>query len=54
MHEAILYGLKKSFYSNEDISKTVLELEEKVTDGKKSPFTAANELLDTYFKKNIS
>jgi len=50
MHEAILYALKKNFYSNEDINKTVRELEEKVTDGKISPFTAANELLSTYFK----
>ncbi|MGB3364761.1 MAG: methylmalonyl Co-A mutase-associated GTPase MeaB [Thermodesulfobacteriota bacterium] len=54
MHEAILYGLKKSFYSNEEINKAVLKLEEKVTEGKKSPFTAANELLNTYFNKNIS
>ncbi|TFG76610.1 MAG: methylmalonyl Co-A mutase-associated GTPase MeaB [Thermodesulfobacteriales bacterium] len=53
MHEAILYGLKKSFYSNEDINKTVLELEKKVIEGEKSPFTAANELLAKYFK-NIS
>jgi len=53
MHEAILYGLKKSFYSNEDIKKTVLELEKKVIEGEKSPFTAANELLAKYFK-NIS
>jgi LAO/AO transport system kinase len=53
MHEAILYGLKKSFYSNEDINKTVLELEKKVIEGEKSPFIAANELLAKYFK-NIS
>jgi LAO/AO transport system kinase len=53
MHEAILYGLKKSFYSNEAINKTVLELEKKVIEGEKSPFTAANELLAKYFK-NIS
>ncbi|MEK6223452.1 MAG: methylmalonyl Co-A mutase-associated GTPase MeaB [Thermodesulfobacteriales bacterium] len=53
MHEAILYGLKKNFYSNEDINKTVLELEKKVIEGEKSPFTAANELLAKYFK-NIS
>jgi len=53
MHEAILYALKRNFYSNEDINKTVRELEEKVTDGQISPFTAANELLSAYFK-NIS
>jgi len=50
MHEAILYALKRSFYSNADINKTVLDLEKKVAEGKKSPFTAAKELLNTYFK----
>ncbi len=50
MHETILYGLEKSFYSNEDISKIVSELESEVTQGEKSPFTAAQELLNNYFK----
>ena len=53
MHEAILYGLKENFYSNKEITKTLIELEKQVTQGKKSPFAAADELLNTYFK-NIS
>lgn len=54
MHEAIFYGLKKSFYSNQDIKKTMSELEKKVIEGQESPFTAANELLKAYFNKNGS
>ncbi len=50
MHEAILYGLKENFYSNEQIKSALLKLEEQVTQGKKSPFAAAQELLTTYFK----
>lgn len=50
MHESILYGLEKSFYSKEDISQIVNKLETEVVKGEKSPFTAAQELLDTYFK----
>jgi len=50
MHEAILYRLKNSFYSNEQIQRTLIELEKQVTQGKKSPFAAADELLNTYFK----
>jgi hypothetical protein len=50
MHEAILYGLKSSFYSNEQIQKALLKLEKQVTQGKKSPCAAAEELLSKYFK----
>ncbi len=50
MHEAILYGLKGSFYSNEQIQQALLKLEKQVTKGKKSPFAAADELLSKYFK----
>lgn len=54
MHEAILYGLKNSFYSNQHIGIALLELEQEVIEEKKSPFAAANELLKTYFNKNNS
>lgn len=50
MHEAILYGLKSSFYSSEQIQKALLKLEKQVTQGKKSPFAAADGLLSKYFK----
>lgn len=49
MHESISHSLKKNFYSSEEINKTLLDLEQKVAQGKESPFTAANELLETYF-----
>ena len=50
MHESVLYGLEKSFYSKEDIVEIISKLEAEVISGKKSPFTAAQELLDTYFQ----
>ena len=50
MHESIVYGLEKSFYSREEINNIVSKLEIEVVKGEKSPFTAAQELLDTYFK----
>ena len=52
MHESILYGLEKSFYSKEDIHKIVSKLEMEVVKGEKSPFTAAQQLLDAYFKNS--
>jgi len=52
MHEAILFGLEKSFYSTGSILKTISDLEQEVVDGQRSPFAAADELLNTYFKKN--
>lgn len=50
MHEAIINGLKENFYSNEHIKSALLALEEQVTQDKKSPFAAADELLAAYFK----
>lgn len=50
MHEAILHGLKQSFYSTDSIQKALYDLEREVVDGKKSPFAAADELLHAYLK----
>ncbi len=50
MHESILYGLEKSFYSEKEITEIISELEKEVIQGEKSPFTAAQELLEKYFK----
>ncbi len=50
MHESILYGLEKSFYSEEEVTKIVAELEKEVVQGKTSPYAAAQELLERYFK----
>ena len=52
MHEAILLGLEQSFYSTGNIVKSISDLEQEVVDGHKSPFAAADELLNSYFKKH--
>lgn len=49
MHESILNSLEKNFYSNDEINKTLSDLEKKVTQGKENPFAAANQLLEKYF-----
>lgn len=50
MMETIQQHLKQHFYEDETISKKVITEKEAVNKGEKSPFTAAMELLDFYFK----
>ncbi|MEM7009047.1 MAG: methylmalonyl Co-A mutase-associated GTPase MeaB [Thermodesulfobacteriota bacterium] len=50
MHESIVYGLEQNFYSKDDIAKVVSELEQEVQSGEKSPFSAAQELLNSYLQ----
>lgn len=49
MHETIIDSLKNNFYQNHETKVKIKELEEKVVDGKMSPFAAAKQLLDNYF-----
>jgi LAO/AO transport system kinase len=49
MHETILESLKNHFYQNSDNKKLINEYEQKVLEGKISPFEAAQVLLDRYF-----
>lgn len=51
LYETIDEAIKNHFYSNENITKALPELQEKVLDNKISSFVAANELLELYFKK---
>jgi len=49
MHETILESLKNHFYQNPDNKELIKEYEQKVLDGKISPFEAAQLLLNRYF-----
>ena len=49
MHESILERLKSHFYENNHIKQQIDLVEEKVLRGETSSFTAAGNLLDTYF-----
>jgi LAO/AO transport system kinase len=48
LHERILELLKKEFYSNPSIANKLKELEQSVIAGVKSPFNAAQELIDLH------
>ncbi len=50
MYESINEQLKKHFYSNSNIKEIILQTEKDVVEGNKSSFTAAQELLNSYFK----
>ncbi len=50
MHETILESLKSNFYNDAVRKKQIKEFEKNVLEGKISPFEAAQELLDKYFK----
>lgn len=50
MEESIREQLQDDFYSNETIKKEILQLESEVQNGTKSPFQAANQLIDLYRK----
>jgi LAO/AO transport system kinase len=50
LHEQILELLKKDFYSNPTIASKLKELEKNVVSGSKSPFNAAQELINLYHK----
>lgn len=50
MYETINDALKSSFYNSKDIQEYIAMIEKNVLDDKLSSFTAANELLDRYFK----
>lgn len=49
MYETINEALKSSFYHNPTIEPLIAEMEARVLEEKTSSFTAAHELLDTYF-----
>lgn len=49
MHETIRESLKNHFYQNPDNRKLINEYEQKVLEGKISPFEAAQVLLNRYF-----
>jgi LAO/AO transport system kinase len=51
--ETINDRLKSNFYDNENIKKMILENSELISKNEKSPFEAANELLDFYFGDKI-
>ena len=53
MMETINDRLKSHFYDNENIKKMILENSELISKNEKSPFEAANELLDFYFGEKI-
>jgi LAO/AO transport system kinase len=53
MMETINDRLKSNFYDNENIKKMILENSELISKNEKSPFEAANELLDFYFGDKI-
>ncbi len=48
MHETIEDALKKHFFNHPNVSKKLIEAESKVSEGKISPFKAAEELLKFY------
>lgn len=52
MYESINEQLKNHFYENETVKKSLKEAERKVLNSEISSFTAAKEILDSYFKKN--
>ncbi len=52
MHESILEKLKSHFYENTEIKSLIDQTEEKVLRGEISSFTAAQNLLDTYFSSS--
>ncbi|MDR3180592.1 MAG: methylmalonyl Co-A mutase-associated GTPase MeaB [Prevotellaceae bacterium] len=51
MYETIDEALKNDFYHNPSVESTLAGYEQAVLDGKKSSFTAAKELLQTYYKR---
>jgi LAO/AO transport system kinase len=53
MMETINDRLKSHFYDNKNIKKMILENSELISKNEKSPFKAANELLDFYFGDKI-
>lgn len=52
MHETILNNLESDFYGNPEVRSVIDELEEAVTEGNTSPFTAAKKLLDKYLNRS--
>jgi LAO/AO transport system kinase len=52
LHEAIQQGLQAAFYNHDDIKKQLTTIESLVSEGKKAPLKAAEELL-TIFKTKI-
>ena len=52
MHEAVLHNLHNMFFEDNAIKAVLPEMEEDVTNGKLSPFTAAQNLLEKYYKSN--
>lgn len=52
MHETILNNLESDFYCNPEVRSIIDELEEAVTEGNTSPFTAAKKLLDKYLNRS--
>ena len=51
LHETISEALKDHFYQNPEIKKQVSEKEKQVVDSRITPFIAAKDLLDYYFKR---
>ena len=51
LHETIINNLKNSFYTNPHITKVLSDLENKVIEGKISPFQAAEALLKKAHRK---
>jgi len=50
LHDAILQSLRDSFYHNPKIKKLINETEKQITEGKQSPYEAAQMLLEKYFE----
>jgi len=50
MHDIILFSLRNKFYSNQQISQTVLSLEKEIKDKKIPAISAARKLLQEYYK----
>lgn len=50
MYETINEHLRNSFYNNHEIQQLLAEAEQCVLEGKKTSFSAASDLLDTYYK----
>lgn len=51
MHETILDSLKSGFYQNESLKEQISTFEQKVLEGKISPFLAAKMLLEKYYNR---
>lgn len=51
MMETINEQLKANFFTHNVVKDTLVELKDQVVHNKMSPFSAANQLLDIYFKK---